>query len=274
MSKIHTTLHKKGDSSVDVYPNIESENIPSNAVTTDKIIDSAVTTAKIIDGAVTTGKIASNAVTTGKLASNSVTTAKIDTDAVTNAKIADGAVTQGKIADGAVNVNKLSLNSVKTDWIQEKAVTFNKLSDDLEKLVLQIQRTFNFYMADDAYDTCLLAGTFTASDTFMQYSMDQINHAFDFDRNQADYTEDDLIILSEFLKGVSFRYDSNEINAFADDKAFDVLKHNDDTYTIDYVLNGSDKFNMSIDTSTHTITSYTNTGYLYIYIAPLINQNI
>lgn len=67
MSEILQTLRKKNDTSVEVYPNIKSDNIPANAVTTAKILDGAVTTAKIGDGSVTTAKIGDGAVTLDKV---------------------------------------------------------------------------------------------------------------------------------------------------------------------------------------------------------------
>lgn len=57
MSEILQTLRKKNDTSVEVYPNIKRDNIPSDAITTAKILDGAVTTAKINDGSVTTAKL-------------------------------------------------------------------------------------------------------------------------------------------------------------------------------------------------------------------------
>jgi len=51
-----------------INPNIVSENIPSGAVTTDKLNDASVTTAKIKDSAVTSGKINDGAVNYDKLA--------------------------------------------------------------------------------------------------------------------------------------------------------------------------------------------------------------
>ena len=47
MSEIITTLHKKDDTTVDVYPNIKGDNIPSGAITTAKINDGAVTYDKL-----------------------------------------------------------------------------------------------------------------------------------------------------------------------------------------------------------------------------------
>lgn len=47
MSEKITTLHLETDSSVEVYPNIKSDNIPTGAVTTTKIAGGAVTPAKL-----------------------------------------------------------------------------------------------------------------------------------------------------------------------------------------------------------------------------------
>lgn len=47
MSKIHTTLHPQNDESVDLYPNIESENIPTGAVTQEKIANGSVNENKL-----------------------------------------------------------------------------------------------------------------------------------------------------------------------------------------------------------------------------------
>lgn len=118
MADLITTLKKKGDTSTNVYPNVKSDNIPNNAITTVKINDGAVTNAKIYDGAVTSGKLASNSVTTGKLASNSVTTAKIN----------DGAVTITKISDGAVTSQKIALNTITNSHIANNTISAEKLA--------------------------------------------------------------------------------------------------------------------------------------------------
>lgn len=67
MSDVITNLHPKDDNTINLRPNIVSDNIPSNAVTTDKINDAAVTTAKIADESITYTKIASGAVGYGQL---------------------------------------------------------------------------------------------------------------------------------------------------------------------------------------------------------------
>lgn len=62
MSDVITNLHPKDDNTINLRPNIVSDNIPSNAVTTDKINDAAVTRDKIADEAITYRKIAPNTV--------------------------------------------------------------------------------------------------------------------------------------------------------------------------------------------------------------------
>lgn len=52
MSDVITNLHPKDDNTINLRPNIVSDNIPSNAVTTAKIADEAITNTKIADGSI------------------------------------------------------------------------------------------------------------------------------------------------------------------------------------------------------------------------------
>ena len=119
MSEKYTTLHPKGDTSIDLYPNIKAANIPDNSIGANKIYPNAignpqlapnavgynniqggaVYTIHIHDGAVTSDKIGSGAVTDGKLDSNSVNTSNIKDSAITGAKILNTAVTRNKLFD-------------------------------------------------------------------------------------------------------------------------------------------------------------------------------
>ena len=47
MAEVITTLHPENDESIDLYPNIKKENIPANAIETDKIANEAVTENKL-----------------------------------------------------------------------------------------------------------------------------------------------------------------------------------------------------------------------------------
>ena len=106
-----SNLYSKDDPTMIVYPNVQAANIPSNAITTDKVADGAITTAKVNDGAITNAKIASLAITSGKLANSAVTTGKIDTAAVTESKIVDNSIGTSKIKDNAVTAIKLSVST-------------------------------------------------------------------------------------------------------------------------------------------------------------------
>ena len=97
MSKVYETLKKKNDTSVEVYPNIERQNIP--------------------DGAINTAKLEDNSITTNKIRNDAVTTSKINNGAVTTAKIADGAITNAKIGIG--EVHGINLNFAIFEHIYE-----------------------------------------------------------------------------------------------------------------------------------------------------------
>jgi hypothetical protein len=77
---------------------ISPNQIPSGAITTDKLADFAVESGKIDSGAVTTLQLGNQAVTHAKLADGAVTNGNLVDGAVTNAKLADGSVTQAKLA--------------------------------------------------------------------------------------------------------------------------------------------------------------------------------
>ena len=108
MSDTITTLKKKGDSSINIYPNIKRDNIPNGGVSTSKIEDLAITTAKINDLAITTAKIQNQAVETSKIKDSAVTSDKIADASVTSNKIANNSVTASKIPDNSITQSKLT----------------------------------------------------------------------------------------------------------------------------------------------------------------------
>ena len=146
MADLIKTLNKKGDSTTKIYPNIKSENIPNNAVDTDKIASNAVTTAKIADDAVTTAKIASSAVTTAKIADDAVTGNKIQDGVITTAKLADNAVTTAKLADNAVKNNNIFNGAITEGKISNNVITPAKLTFTLYNYGGSIE-TSNYYIS-------------------------------------------------------------------------------------------------------------------------------
>ena len=107
-----------------------------NSLTTRIIQDDAVSTAKLQDLAVTTNKIADKAVTTAKLADRNITSIKIDKFAVLNEHL------NSEIADDSqrsVRHYNIQNQAVTTDKIKNNAVTFEKLSKDLQDRVKNIE---------------------------------------------------------------------------------------------------------------------------------------
>lgn len=118
MPTIIQDLKLKNDPTTIVHPNIESDNIPSSAITAVKIANATITSAKL----------ASNAVSNAKIASSAVTETKIASGAVTSTKIASGAVTSAKIQSGAVQTSHFAPGAVDTNAIADHAVTASKLN--------------------------------------------------------------------------------------------------------------------------------------------------
>ena len=129
------TLREKDNPSNNVYPNIQGSNIPSGAVTTDKIADFNVTENKIAQNAVTSGKINNSAVTTDKLANNAVTTAKITDGSVTNGKIANGAITGSKIDPASIQAIHMDITKVSLSSVIEDITTIAELVTRLKALM-------------------------------------------------------------------------------------------------------------------------------------------
>lgn len=123
MSEKYTTLHPKGDTTVDLYPNIKAANIPDGSIGATKIYPNAIGNGQLAPnavgynniqgGAVHTIQILDGAVTSDKLGSGAVTTAKLDTNSVSSDKIIDGAISTAKLNDGAVTGNKLGFHFYK-----------------------------------------------------------------------------------------------------------------------------------------------------------------
>lgn len=135
-----TTLKTK-NTQEDVYPNIQTSNIPDSGVTSAKIASSAISASKIGSGAVTEPKIGGSAVTTTKIATGAVTTTKIADNAVTDAKIANGAVTDAKIA--SVSGTKVYDDSIQAQKLQLRRFTLDKDYDGgFSALVTTLQSIF------------------------------------------------------------------------------------------------------------------------------------
>ena len=277
MAEIITTLHKKGDSTIDVYPNIKASNIPNNAITASKINSGAVTNPKIADSSIGESKIIDGSVTASKIYTGAVTTAKLSNNAVTTDKLDDASVTTSKINDGAVTSDKLGVNSVTTSKIQNESVDYSKLGNNIQKLILQLQYTYNLYIGDSDNNVYFMIGTSTISNELNEYLASDISHALNFDKNSADYTTTDFEILTIILNGISKhgwkQSGYTNLDLYVDGKHFYINKSATD-YVIGYMDGGTIKFSLHYNPQTNTLTSLNNTKYVYLDLIKTINENI
>lgn len=161
MAKVITQLYEKGNHAVEIYPNIARENIPNDAITTDKIVDESITADKISSSAVTSDKLDSGAVTTSKLGFGAVTGDNIDYKTITSDNIQDGEVKTINLEDGAVTKDKLAFNlyyytgtiATSTFYITFELYSITNLdvntasTSDFLKLLYENRKDATIYMA-------------------------------------------------------------------------------------------------------------------------------
>ncbi len=117
---------------------IETNQLPTNVVVSDKIADGAVTGAKIANGSVGTPDLANGSVTSIKISDSAITSDKIAAGAVTNDKLATTPLTRplsppietNEIANGAVTSDKMAAQIIDTNQLVDSAVTTIKLAPD------------------------------------------------------------------------------------------------------------------------------------------------
>lgn len=107
---------------------IVSSDIPSGAVTADKLATNSVTTVKIADANVTSTKLATDSVTSDKIAADAVGASEIAAGAVGSSELATNAVTTVKITDANVTTAKLANSSVTSAKIAANNVTADELN--------------------------------------------------------------------------------------------------------------------------------------------------
>jgi hypothetical protein len=110
--------------------------VPINGISTFNIVDSSITNVKLADYSVTNVKIADNSIDSIKLMNNSVTERNIDNYSVTNIKLADNSVSNRTILDESITESKLSNTSVGTNKIKPNVITFDKLSTNVQDLLI------------------------------------------------------------------------------------------------------------------------------------------
>lgn len=241
MSEIITTLKRKGQPGTAIYPNIKPENIPN--------------------GAITTAKYANNSINEYKLSTGCVVGTKIATNAISTSKIVNGAVTNEKLENYSVDRYKLADNSVY----------LVHLTPTLRQFIEQIENTYIVYMKDYDETFKTLMGTTTLSHAFSSYTQTQIEHAFDFSKEQADYTRTDLTILKIFIDG----YLNNGVGGMTNGKLDYSIYGINNEYGIKIydIVNDEWVFNLEFE-GDYEITTFLKTKYPIIEFKTLINQNV
>lgn len=244
MSDLIKTLHKKGDNTVNVYPNIKSENIPDDAITTAKITNNAITTSKITNNAITYSKLASNSVISVKIESGAVTNSKLGAGSVTADKISSEAITTAKLFDRAVTTSKIENGAVTTDKLGNGAVTNAKLGDN----AVMNNNIFNYAITEGK----IANNTVTPNKlTFTLYNyggwIETTNYYISFEVITAEnYLDIYSMTLQQWLKLIyNFRED-HSIHAGAYNRntnnyevvEWNVVDNGDDTYSIN--IKGTD----------------------------------
>ena len=103
-----------------------------------------ITTARIINGAITNAKLGDYSISTTKLQTASVGTVKLIDAAVETAKIKDANVTAAKLAADAVETAKIKDANVTTDKIAPAAVTTPKLDIPCARVLKSGNQWINF----------------------------------------------------------------------------------------------------------------------------------
>lgn len=259
MSKVYETLKKKNDPSVEVYPNIESQNIPNNAIDTSKISDGAITTNKIVDNTIITDKIVDKAVTKDKLA----TGLQEAYDIVNDVFDEDGNIdTEDIICDDITIRNTATFNG---DVYCENDVTFDNIPqcDKVAKYAI--------FARDNDYDKyCGLIG-YTECD-LSNYTEVELQVATDFDKALiSDWSQTSIDILIEIFTNIQSSINTHlgtqSILIIGVDRYLMITNSTNSVRA--KVINTSNNqtiYDIQIDTSTKTITSYTYNGSEYFFL--------
>ena len=257
MSKVYETLKKKSDPSVEVYPNIEPQNIPNNAIDTTKVNDGAITTNKIVDNAITTEKIVDKAVTKEKL----TTSLQNAYDIVNDVFDEDGNIDTEDINCRTLSVQDMATFNNDVDFGND--VIFDKVPqcDNVAKYGINAYHPDLYFYTFIGYTECDLSS----------YSLSDIKSAIDFDKSLiTDWTQTQINILYEIFTHIQTPVFTNQnsdvLYASSNDRYLRVLVSNS---TIDIEMrvlsDNSLLYEMTIDIATKTITSFTNNGeYFYI----------
>lgn len=286
MAKSYETLLKKDDPTVEVYPNIESQNIPSNAVTTDKIAANAVTTDKIANGAVTGTQISNNSIGSAHIQNGTVGYSQLSTDVKNTLYMISDFYNEEEdsVSCDTVNASAISVDAdlylegtmhyqndptVRGDFTIFDVATFKEVP------VLDAD-THTYAIVVGENEDLNLEGVlgFTQCDLSI-YSSSDINDALDFDQSSAAWwTTTYASIVETIFEGIvtnKYGYDSGNrsLTIRSSTRSIHLSKSGTYQWTLSMYENSSRTclFYFELDTQSHTVTNYTNTNNNYVYFA-------
>lgn len=265
MSKVYETLKKKNDTSVEVYPNIERTNIPDGAINTAKLEDNAVTTSKITDSAVTTAKINNDAVTYEKVSNRIKKIIDINEDVFDE---------DGNIENDYTYTNHLRVRidaEVDGDLdVNDKLFAHDDIEFDEIPVCNKITK-YGIIVSDNDLDKYHSFIGYSACD-LSNYNDADILSATDFDKSTiSDWSQTEIDIVTEILSNIIIpqhqHFGTPTITLIGNDRRIELTNGTNFVRAIVYdTQNNQTIYQIQIDTTTKTITSYTYNGSEYFYI--------
>lgn len=125
---------------------INNDNIRDGQITGSKLADQSIPGSKLSNKTITGTNIADKAITAEKIADATITAAQIATETITNEEIANktiianqklenGSIEEAQYGTASVSTRVLQVNSVNTSAIKNKAITPEKLADEISVLL-------------------------------------------------------------------------------------------------------------------------------------------
>ena len=249
MSKLYKTLHKKGDATVEIYPNIERDNIPDKAINYDKLETALQTFITSISNIIDVDNM-------------HIT---IDTGTYDTLYTDDLNVTNDASINGDLSINNDA--SINGDLSVSGDTTFDNIpsTPNTNTFLLYVNSAFiSGIIASLNFDTTL-------------YTKAQIENAIAIQSKSliSDYTQTDIDILVYLISNI---YDY----AYSGDGSSKIIYLENSLYYINFDFstsiyeiilydktNNVDLFDLKIDTSNNTIVSLTKTDDFYIQLIPI-----
>lgn len=115
---------------------IKNGNIQDRQITGSKMADKSITGTQIADKTITAGKIADATITAGNIVAETITNEEIaNKTIIASQKLEDGSIEEAQYGTASISTRALRVNSVNTSAINNKAITLEKLADEISVLL-------------------------------------------------------------------------------------------------------------------------------------------